>query len=70
MVSGFCRVCFGVYVVLVWGLWMLGLGFLLFWFRVELLFRRVCFGVGLWFVLTLVWGLLRVCLGFVYSRSV
>ena len=47
---------------------MLGLGFLLFWFRVELLFRRVCFGVGLWFVLTLVWGLLRVGLGFIQGR--
>ena len=61
LLEGWFRVCVGfcfrVYVVLVWGLWMLGLGFLLVWFRVELLFRqglfwgwsRVCFSAGLGF---------------------
>ena len=55
---GFCRVCFRVYVVLVGGLWMLGLA-------LNCFFVRVCFGVGLGFVLALVWGLLRVGLGLV-----
>jgi hypothetical protein len=61
LLEGWFRVCVGfcfrVYVVLVWGLWMLGLGFLLGWFRVESLFRqglfwgwsRVCFSAGLGF---------------------
>ena len=61
LLEGWFRVCVGfcfrVYVVLVWGLWMLGLGFLLVWFRVESLFRqglfwgwsRVCFSAGLGF---------------------
>jgi len=44
---------------------MLGLGFLLVWFRVELLFRQGLFWGGLGFVLALVWGLLRVGLGLV-----
>ena len=43
---------------------MLGLGFLLVWFRVELLFRQglfgVCFSAG--------WGILRVGLGFIPGR--
>jgi len=55
----------------------LGLGFmdawfkfLLVWFRVELnyCFVRVCLGVGLGFVLGLVWGLFRVALGFIQGR--
>ena len=49
---------------------MLGLGFLLVWFRVELLFHQGLFWVGLnlGFVSALVWGLLRVGLGFIQGR--
>ena len=47
---------------------MLGLGFLLVGLGLNYCFVRVCFGVGLGFVLTLVWGLLRVGLGFIQGR--
>ena len=67
LLEGWFRVCVGfcfrVYVVLVWGLWMLGLGFFCFGSGLNYCFVRVCFGVGLGFVLVLVWGLLRVGLG-------
>ena len=45
---------FRVCVVLVWGLWMFGSGFLLVWFRVELLFRQGLF----WGCVKVSWGTL------------
>ena len=65
---GFCRVCFRVYVVLVGGLWMLGLA--LNCFLREGLFWgwfRVCFSAGLGFTWGWLWvfiqGRFRVYLG-------
>ena len=49
----------------------LNLGFLydfMFGLGLNYGFVRVCFGVCLGFVLTLVWGLLRVDLGFIQGR--
>ena len=45
---------FRVCVVLVWGLWKIGSGFLLVWFRVELLFRQGLF----WGCVKVSWGTL------------
>ena len=47
---------------------MLGLGFFWFGSGLNYCFVRVCFGVCLGFVLALVWGLLRVGLGYIQGR--
>ena len=63
---GFVRVSVRFVLGFMWS--RFGISGCLVWVSLTYCFVRVCFGVDLGFVLALVWGLLRVGLGFIQGR--